>query len=65
MPVSASHCKLVGWQLAAQHQLSPHQACWCICLQIQEKMALRILEEEENRMYDAMYEAERLKKEQR
>ncbi|WIA09145.1 hypothetical protein OEZ85_008556 [Tetradesmus obliquus] len=33
--------------------------------QIQEKMALRILEEEENRMYDAMYEAERLKKEQR
>jgi hypothetical protein len=34
-------------------------------LQIQEKMALRILEEEESRMYDAMYEAERLKKEQR
>jgi hypothetical protein len=34
-------------------------------LQIQEKLALRILEEEEGRMYDAMYEAERLKKEQR
>jgi hypothetical protein len=34
-------------------------------LQIQEKLALRILEQEEGRMYDAMYEAERLKKEQR
>lgn len=34
-------------------------------MQIQEKMALRILEDEEQRMYNDMYAAERLKKEQR
>lgn len=37
---------------------STRHECAVHCMQVQEKLALRMLEEEERRMYDTLHEAE-------